>query len=284
MRYSAAQILTHSGGNDMKRVLVASLAAVALSASSAFAADLPPASAPYYKAPPPPPTYSWTGCYIDGGAGYGLWNQDHNVTFAPGATAPSNVQTTDGGRGWLGRFGGGCDYQLGGNLSNWVVGAFADYDVMDLTGTISLNEVTVPAGVPLAANEKERGAWYAGGRLGYLITPTVMGFVSGGWTETRFDSLNEYLTTTGAANPFSYGAQTYNGWFLGGGYEYALNFSWLPIHGLFWKTEYRYAQYDNENLSEIAAATGAPDGNVLHSKMDVQTITSSLVWRFNWWH
>lgn len=28
-----------------------------------------------YKAPlPPPPVVSWTGCYVDGGWGYGVWN------------------------------------------------------------------------------------------------------------------------------------------------------------------------------------------------------------------
>lgn len=261
----------------MRKLLIATVASIALSASSALAADL----APYMKAPPPPPapTLSWTGCYIDAGAGYGLWNQDHWVSFGPPAPIASNVSTTDGGRGWLGRFGGGCDYQLGGGLSNFVVGAFADYDVMDLKGTISLNDIY--AGSPLAANEKERDAWYAGGRVGYLITPSVLGFVSGGWTETKFSSLSEYFTSTGAAAGFSYPSHTYQGWFLGGGYEYALNFSWLPIHGLFWKTEYRYSYYDSANLPEITSATGLADGNVLHSKKDVQTITSSLVWRFN---
>jgi outer membrane immunogenic protein len=266
----------------MKRILVASVAALVVSACSAFAADLPPASAPYYKAPPPVVMSSWTGCYIDGGAGYGMWNQDHSVTFAPGIGGGSTVQTTDGGRGWLGRFGGGCDYQLSGGLSSFVVGAFADYDVMDLKGTISLNELSPTTFIPLASNEKESGAWYAGGRVGYLITPTVMGFVSGGWTETKFNSLSEYQTFGGAGTGFGYPSHTYEGWFLGGGYEYALNFSWLPIHGLFWKTEYRYSDYDSANLAETTL--GTPNGNTLHSRPEVQTITSSLVWRFNWMH
>lgn len=56
----------------------------------------------------------------------------------------------------------------------------------------------------------------------------------------------------------------------------------MPIQGLFWKTEYRYASYGSDSLSEINLTTGLPDGNVLHSSKDVQTITSSLVWRFNW--
>ena len=34
----------------------------------------------------------------------------------------------------------------------------------------------------------------------------------------------------------------------------------------------------------IPAAGNAGTGNVLHSKKQVQTITTSLVWRFNWFH
>ena len=63
------------------------------------------------KAPaPPPPVLSWTGCYVDGGWGYGFWNQDHYVTNA--GLGVTSVTTTDGGRGWMGKLGGGCDYEL----------------------------------------------------------------------------------------------------------------------------------------------------------------------------
>jgi hypothetical protein len=34
-------------------------------------------------------------------------------------------------------------------------------------------------------------------------------------------------------------------------------------------------------LAEVVSATGAATGNVEHSQAFVQTITSSLVWRFN---
>ena len=105
---------------------------------TAFAADM---GAPVYKAPPPPPpapVYNWTGCYVDGGAGYGLWSQDHSMTgpYGPGGAVETTVTTHDGGRGWLGRFGGGCDYQFSaGGWGNWVVGVFGDYDFMNLTGS-----------------------------------------------------------------------------------------------------------------------------------------------------
>jgi hypothetical protein len=102
---------------------------------SAVAADLP------MKAAPVAPVASFTGCYLNAGGGYGMWNQDQVTETFPGLVATTVATTTDGGRGWLGRFGGGCDYQLSGAFSNWVVGAFGDYDVMNLKGTNNLANV-----------------------------------------------------------------------------------------------------------------------------------------------
>src|SRR5690348_7183972 len=115
-------------GNPMKKSILGLVAIGALVTGPAMAADMRmPVKAPLA---PPPVVTSWTGCYIDGGIGYGMWNQDTNsIVTATGA--PIGVQVTNGGRGWLGRLGGGCDYQFG---SSWVIGAFGDFDFMDLNG------------------------------------------------------------------------------------------------------------------------------------------------------
>lgn len=260
----------------MKKSILGFVAIGALLAGPAMAADLRmPVKAPYA---PPAPVVSWTGCYLDAGAGYGMWNQDH-YQFDTATGALDTVTTTNGGRGWLGRFGGGCDFQFG---SSWVIGAFGDYDFQSIKGNISGLGLGTP---PAAAfgNETESSAWYAGGRLGYLVTPSLLGYIDGGWTQTRFDAVT-FLAATVNPIPTSgrgLAAQTYSGWFLGGGTEYALNFSWLPIHGLFWRTEYRYAQYDSENLPVLNLTTGLPATSSINSKKEVQTITTSLVWRFN---
>ncbi len=256
----------------MKKLLLSSAAVLAFAGSSAFAADLRmPVKAPYA---PPPVVTSWTGCYIDGGVGYGMNNQDESISFG-GLTSGAN---TNGGRGWLGRVGGGCDYQFG---SSWVIGAFGDYDFMNISGTAAPANFSAlgAGGPPVGATNKESSAWYAGGRLGYLISPDVLGFVSGGWTETRFDQRNNYFLLTGATAGISLPAHDYNGWFLGGGFEYAINF--LPIHGLYLKTEYRFSQYQTDNLAAFVTATGVPNGAVASEKTYVQTVTTSLVWRFN---
>jgi outer membrane immunogenic protein len=262
----------------MKKLLLASLAGLILTTGSTFAADIA-TPAPVFKAPPPPPpAASWTGCYVDGGAGYGLWNQDHSTTFIGGT---SSVTTTDAGRGWLGRFGGGCDYQTPLFGNRLVVGVFGDYDFMSLPGSNTPDTINGATGSPVTFYTKETNAAYVGGRVGYLVNPTLLAYVDGGWTTTHFTNSPVITTAFGGLNGTIWSNYSPNGWFIGGGYEYGLNFDWMPIHGLFWRTEYRFSQYDSSELAAFGIASGAPNGNVEHITPYVQTITSSLVWRFN---
>ena len=72
--------------------------------------------------------------------------------------------------------------------------------------------------------------------------PALSHYFDGGYTQARFDGVNYNIAIAGGgASGLSLAAQTYNGWFLGSGFEYA--FDWLPISGLFLKTEFRYSQY-----------------------------------------
>ncbi len=151
----------------MKKLATA-LAAIAAFTAPAFAADMPvrtPVSVPAPVAYAP----SWTGCYVGGGGGYGLWNQE-NTGFIDG---PPRVQftstTTAGGRGYLGTVGGGCDYQFGFAGLNLVVGAFGDYDWSSIKGHLN-----PPAAIGLVGDEKMSSAWAVGGRgrLGGLPQPS----------------------------------------------------------------------------------------------------------------
>ena len=270
----------------MKKSLVAGAlitGAMLAALGSAMAADIK-APAPMLMKAPMAPAFTWTGCNISGGGGYGMWNQDHSTTTSfGGVPGIETIESTGGGRGWLGRFGAGCDYQVS---SSWVIGVFGDYDWMDLKGSMSPLLVTGRGGFPTVADEKETSAWAVGGRIGYVIAPMVLTYVNGGWTETRFDQM-DLTTNLGVADGNSFPAHTYKGWFLGSGFEYA--FTWLPINGLFVRSEYRYSTYQKDDLTAFNVVTGAPSGNtglgdVLHASTQVQTVTPSLVWRFNWGH
>jgi outer membrane immunogenic protein len=100
----------------MKKLVLA-LTAVAAITGSASAADL--AARPYSKAPGPVAMApNWTGFYIFGGFGGGLWAADSNVVTYPGLVAISRDQRL-GGSGWFGTVGLGYDFQFSGN---WVAG------------------------------------------------------------------------------------------------------------------------------------------------------------------
>jgi outer membrane immunogenic protein len=261
----------------MKKFLLAAstIAFTAVATWSADAADIALRKA----APLAPPPPSWTGCYVEGGGGYGLWNADHNFQTNTTSTTPS----TSGGRGGFGTVGGGCDYQFSpaSGWGNWVVGVFADYDFMNLHRTL---QETIVSG-----DAKESSAWGVGGRIGYLVTPNVFTYINGGYTETRFDQINFSLDVIAPGTPVSFvGAHTYHGGFVGAGTEIALSgFLGLPLPaGLFWRSEYRFATYNGATLP-VFATSGAPltifGANAVENfKPYVQTISSSLVYRFNW--
>ena len=80
----------------MKRLLIASAAALA-AGGQALAADLPPPVAPPPRAPamyiPVAPPYNWSGFYIGGNLGAG-WNSGGSVSDTFGSTFSGSGQTT----------------------------------------------------------------------------------------------------------------------------------------------------------------------------------------------
>jgi len=156
----------------MKKLAIAFTALAAFSAP-ALAADMA------VKAPlrPAPLAYapSWTGCYVGGGGGYGLWDQENvghvgpftitplpitpltaaaedtiaaavlppQTPRAPLTTRTRYTDTVDsGGRGWFGTVQGGCDYQFPLSSYQLVIGACGDYDWSDTLLLVYLSSPT----------------------------------------------------------------------------------------------------------------------------------------------
>ena len=232
--------------------------------SGAAAADVRPLPV---KAPAPAPVaaYNWTGCYLGAGGGYGLFNQE-TQRLINGVV--SGLPNDNGGRGWFGTVQIGCDYQAG---SSFVIGAFGDYDFSGIKGDMAVT----PSGV--VGEEKLKNSWAAGGRIGWPPSQQLLVFVSGGYTQATFGQVDFLFGFNGALTDTSILKHTYSGWFLGTGYEYGLG--WFP--GLFWKTEYRYADYGSDVLPVIFRSTGAPTTDSLDMHKRTHTVRSALVWRFN---
>jgi outer membrane immunogenic protein len=253
----------------MKKLVIA-LTALAALTGSASAADL--AARPYTKAPAVvAPVANWTGCYVGAGGGGAYTKNDHNEYLtATGVAASPNLTT--GASGWFGTVGAGCDYQF----NNFVVGVFGDYDFMDVKGDISYDGQRNPLST---GSQKQDWQWAVGARVGYVVLPQLLTYVSGGYTQAHWKSTDLFLFGIVPAFHTLPGA-TKGGWFIGAGDEYALSF--MP--GLFWKTEYRYSEFDRANVGVnfSPAAGGGPTPFSMTEKFREHSVRSELVYRFNW--
>ena len=63
--------------------------------------------------------------------------------------------------------------------------------------------------------------WAVGGRAGVLVTPRFLTYFDGGFTQARFDGVNyNFAFAGGGPSGLSLAAQTYNGWFIGSGFDF----------------------------------------------------------------
>jgi len=268
----------------MKKVALAFTALITLT-GSAFAADMAPhayskAAGPMMAAP------SWTGFYIFGGAGGGLWAADSGVestgvttplggTFGPAGTTLSRDQR-QGGSGWFGTVGAGYDWQFSGR---WVAGIFGDGQFGKISGSLT-DTFFKTEGL-----ETLRTSYAAGVRLGYLVAPNVLSYVNAGYSGSGWSG----TTLSDLVAPIKANATTPSfhrqGWFVGGGVENNLDILGISAPGWFLKTEYRTAFYGRAKLPETETPpnilTGLT-GTAVTFKPTVQTISTSLVYRFNW--
>jgi outer membrane immunogenic protein len=252
----------------MKKLAIA-LTTLAAFTAPAFAADM--ARAPLRAPPPVAYAPSWTGFWIAGGGGGGLWSADSNVVSNPGLFALSRDQRV-GGSGWFGTVGAGFDWQTG----SWVWGIFGDGQFGEIRGSLTDTFNFIEG------REKLRTSYAAGVRLGYLVAPNVNSYVNVGYSGSEWSGVGLTSLVPGGgpvlANTPSFHR---NGWFVGGGVENSLNIFGISAPGWFMKTEYRSAFYDRITLPETPLVGGLTPAAVTF-KPWVQTISTSLVYRFNW--
>lgn len=220
-------------GLAMKKILLGTVALVALGLAPASAADL--AARHYTKAPPMVAAiYDWTGFYI-GVNGGGGWGRDRFST----TTGAVDVNTSGG-------FAGG---QIGYNWQTgaWVLGVEADGDWADIKGTASC-----AAGLVVCSSDARTLASFRG-RVGYAVN-NVLFYGTGG---AAYGDVHN--TTTGIATGLppagATGAYSSDRW----GYAAGAGIEWGFAPN--WSAKVEYMHYG------LGSAT-APAGT-LHPTLDV---------------
>jgi outer membrane immunogenic protein len=217
----------------MKKLIVGVAAALSLVTTNA-AADGP------YRRPPPtiaapayePPPLSWSGFYIGAGIGAGAVVHDVNADLLPPGGPPISIFSFDGigGEGVLGTVIIGWDWQVG---SNTVFGIFADFDFSDISTDFSSLSAFERASID------HDHSWSVGARLGWLANPSTLWYLTGGYTEARFESFASF-PAWGLDQDRD---RTFGGYFVGAGLD-----TRLAASNWFLRLEYRFSQFDSERI------------------------------------
>jgi outer membrane immunogenic protein len=300
----------------LRRILLVSVGAIALS-GAALAADLTrPPPPPVYVPPPPPPL--WTGFYIGLNAG-GTWSSNNTVNVdslainnpafvtAPLASLPGALGATadipvGSGGGFIGGGQVGYNYQFG---PSFVAGIEADIQgIAGSTGrgnTFSSLQITgLPGNFVNTSLSVDQRLDYLGtvrGRLGWLVTPTLLLFGDGGLAYGGINA-DTFLTqslvgpaTTGVNTPyFSNGSinETRVGWTAGGGVE------WMFLPNWSLKVEYLYyslgsVTFNNGLASNVITAPAVIAGQTFYSigtqsstRFNGNIVRAGINYHFNW--
>ena len=106
--------------------------------------------------------------------------------------------------------------------------------------------------------------------------------MNGGYSGSHWSGTTFLSTVSGFAVGDHTNSFNRSGAFIGGGVENNLNIFGISAPGWFMKTEYRAAYYGRQNISEFADGTNLSTGHDISFKPWTQTISTSLVYRFNW--
>jgi outer membrane immunogenic protein len=273
----------------MRSKLISSLAGAVFSFAAggfAFAADMA------VKAPPPPapaPVPTWTGFY--GGIQFGGGWSDEAVNYSPndpitaallsGTLPPpggfsGNQPVANGYRipqsGLVGGVEAGYDWQW----SNWLLGVEADFSLAGMSGTASGTSFLTTAFTQTTTAEQSTD-WYGTvrGRVGWLATPNLLLFGTGGFAYGRVRDSADYTTSatpslflatgpggisvvcsTGVTCMVGSSSAMRTGWTAGGGVEWLLDQHWSA------KIEYQFVDLGTETarITAVAVCTNCPPG------------------------
>jgi outer membrane immunogenic protein len=204
-----------------------------------------------------PVPYTWTGIHFGLDAGYAWGNNSTTCDFVPGLNTACQGLAVPNLKSKGGAFGSevGADWQY----QNWVVGAAADFSLLNLHGNSYFSSVDAGKSDQIASRYDWLGT--ARGRVGYAVGQSLF-YGTGGFAFAHVsDSYLNDLATGNSGAFSSSGVRT--GWTVGGGWEYALNPNWSV------KLEYLHVDLRNSNLDISGAVTNlsagaAPGSAIMH--------------------
>jgi opacity protein-like surface antigen len=226
----------------------------------------------YKAAAPASQPWTWSGYYLGAHAGYG-WASDpfsnRIVNFVP-------LNGIDS-RGFVGGFQAGANWQSGPIVG----GLEIDLSGTDIKGSVSNS--TSANGIIDQGTQTDKLDWFgsARARLGYLVTPDVLLYGTGGpgWARMVTDQ-EGVVTTVGFPPPTTTSAVTpvwMFGWVAGAGVEARLwNTNWLA------RLEYLHYDFGSGSSSQTIPAGGGLVTTTTSGHQTNDVLRAGLSYKFDW--
>jgi outer membrane immunogenic protein len=215
----------------------------------------------------------WTGVYIWIGGGMGAAVHELSVENDPAIPQFPFAASLDGlgGDGGFFSLGAGVDYQINGK---WVIGAFFDYDWMSLDTEVLDLSVSQPISFSAGADIEVEDMWSVGGRIGHLVTPSTLLFLTAGYARADISDLN--FRGSGGISGTLVRVGDFDGYFIGGGAELKIT------QAISLKAEYRYTDLGDEKVTLLPGLTSPDPNDFVTTKLDpsIQTARLALNYRF----
>jgi outer membrane immunogenic protein len=253
------------------------LLALAVLVAPAGAADLPPLAP---KAPVVAPVPSWYGFFIGVQAGYGRGSDSVEVVDATGIYAPALGATIPFA------LAGDPDGAVVGARwgSNWQFGSFVFGFLSDFSWSNIRSSETLTLAAPLLATRvnfaEQKLEWFgtSRARAGYLISPNLLLYGSGGFASGRMEVS---IANTAAGVPCGVAgacpARTDDtsryGWAAGVGAEY----QWGN-----WSLSLDYIHYDLGRFNFAYGDGISPDVLVASTRFSGDMVRGAINYRFDW--
>jgi outer membrane immunogenic protein len=238
----------------------------------------------------PPPEFGWTDFYAGVIVG-GEWSNDRTATVTENVSSQSDLNGDIGGavvtqgtgsvRSKSSRFSGG--YQLGYNYQNnrWVFGVVSDVEELEgPSGTSSITNAGTVSGAdePYASTgtiTSSKSLSYLGtlrGRVGWLVSPQILAFASGGLAYGGESATTTVSETLGYNDTPPFGttggfSRTRAGWTGGAGFEWMF----MPRWSL--SAEYLYYDLGHATYRLPRLKQYGDDGAALETVSAVQSTT-----------
>jgi outer membrane immunogenic protein len=198
----------------LKKLLIGAIAAAAIVAGPALAADMPvkAAAQPVVAAP-----YNWTGVYSGGEIGW-LGTKDIGGPFVfPAAPGNSFIAPAMNGAAYGGYL--GVQYQWDRIVIGFEGGVRSLFNdgFSSTAGLGNAPPIGCNAAVVFACQGSVKYVWQYGPRLGWAFDKFLV-YGTGGWAGAK---INTQALTIATGTLLAQAGNYHNGWFAGGGLEWA---------------------------------------------------------------